>query len=392
MIVEIKGTQFSNKGAELMLHAILNKIREEFPCAKIVLSPAEFCSYLDRAKVGAYQKIWFSKCGYPISIYLEKIIHRKIKDRYGLIGHSDVDVILDASGFAYSDQWGRGELHKTAISYEYAKKNGALVIVLPQALGPFEQDGVKVSALRMLSSCDLIFPRDELSKRYVDDIVGSKSSVTQSPDFTCLQPGLFPKDQCYFEDKICVIPNSRMLGMSSKEDGAAYIPYLANIIEIIKYRARDCFILLHEDGEDQGVADYISNKLDTDIDIISEKCPLRIKGIIGSSYGVISSRYHGIVSALTQGKIALATSWSHKYQLLFDEFGFSDGVLNIGNNSEINHKLDYLLCPEKKEAMEKLLKERALLYREKAIVMWDTVFDLIRGSAKDKMQAAEVGV
>ncbi|OAD20195.1 hypothetical protein THIOM_004121 [Candidatus Thiomargarita nelsonii] len=59
MIVEIRGAGFVNKGAELMLLAILNILRTKTKVDKIVMAPNLVdCPYEKIAHFGMYQKIW----------------------------------------------------------------------------------------------------------------------------------------------------------------------------------------------------------------------------------------------------------------------------------------------------------------------------------------------
>ena len=104
MYIEIKGVDFVNKGAELMMHAVLQKVGEKIPQAKFVLTPTANSPYEKRARLGLYQKIWFSKFGIPLGMYFGKYIHKKLREYYGLVCHEEIKIGLDASGFSYSDQ------------------------------------------------------------------------------------------------------------------------------------------------------------------------------------------------------------------------------------------------------------------------------------------------
>ncbi|HBX9874282.1 TPA: polysaccharide pyruvyl transferase family protein, partial [Klebsiella pneumoniae] len=109
MIIEIKGVQFVNKGAELMMHAIIQQMKVRWPKAEFVLLPHNHSPYYDRVNVGSLQKFNFRKNTLDlnfISYLIPSKVRNYLKKSYGIVLESDVDVILDASGFAYSDKWG----------------------------------------------------------------------------------------------------------------------------------------------------------------------------------------------------------------------------------------------------------------------------------------------
>ena len=60
MVIEIRKVGFINKGAELMLLAILDKLKKRYPNAKFVMYPGKD-DYVNRAKLGLYQKFIFRK-------------------------------------------------------------------------------------------------------------------------------------------------------------------------------------------------------------------------------------------------------------------------------------------------------------------------------------------
>ena len=58
MTIEIRNVGFINKGAELMLLAILQRVSKEWPDANFAMEPrSKFAPYLERARLGIYKKL-----------------------------------------------------------------------------------------------------------------------------------------------------------------------------------------------------------------------------------------------------------------------------------------------------------------------------------------------
>ena len=94
---------------------------------------------------------------------------------------------------------------------------------------------------------------------------------------------------------------------------------------------------------------------------------------------MISSRYHGCVSALSQGVPCLATSWSHKYQALFDDFGQRAAVLLTPDPAVAIDRLNDLLA--RRSEVERQLKQESAVQALKVEAMWNEVLAILGRAA-----------
>ena len=138
------------------------------------------------------------------------------------------------------------------------------------------------------------------------------------------------------------------------------------------------FILVHEGDNDLMLAEEIVARVEGNVSIVKETNPIKIKGILGACEGMLGSRFHGLVSALSQGVPALATGWSHKYKMLFEDYGFSDGVIDVTtNDDEIKKKIDLIADPDSKIAIKKTITEKSKELKNLSENMWRDVFECL---------------
>ncbi len=369
MVIEIKGTGSHNKGAEMMLLTILEQLQSKK--VKFTIAPqVSSCEYIFYAKLGLYPKIWFRYKGIQFG-KLGKFIPKKLRNLYGMVTDEEVDIVLDASGFAYSSQWGD---YPTKIMVEESKrwnKLGKEVILMPQAFGPFENDAIKSYMEEIIENVTLIYARDEDSFNALKSIKDD-SKIKLCPDFTVLFKGQKPE---YFESskyQVCIVPNQRMKDKTTNSQN--YEEFFANIIRKIQSKNLTPFFLIHGGEEDKKLAEKINSLLNSKIEIIDEENPYYIKGIIANSIALIGSRFHSLASGLYSGIPTLGTGWSHKYLHLFKEFDFEEGLLNLQmSDSEIDDKLNFIFDEIKNANLKKSLVNQKKCLENKSLELFEEI-------------------
>lgn len=369
LTIEIRGAGFQNKGAELMLHAVLQEVERWGRPVRPVVNVRNG-SYVKRAKLGLFQKLHLDR--------LSKILYRAggavptgLLDPYGMVMERDIDAVLDCSGFAYSDQWGAGSSEDLAAKSERWKRQGKKVVLLPQALGPFEEPATREAFVKGARNVDLIFARDDISYEHARDVCGSLSSLRQAPDFTCLVEGGDVADE--FVGRVAVVPNVRMLDKTESSTSASYPDVMRRVLKALRDQGADPYILVHDSHGDYGFAEEIGGGMSQPVQIVREEDPLRIKGMLGAASVVVASRYHALVSALTQGVPVLATSWSHKYEELLGDFSMSRYLLPLDGTSDIEGLLEELSDPDVRGELNVGIDAGRTAYRRSSQEMWQSV-------------------
>ncbi|MFL9813960.1 polysaccharide pyruvyl transferase family protein [Stutzerimonas sp. VN223-3] len=377
MIIEIRKAGFVNKGAELMLHAALQKLKTRYPDATYVMAPTPKKAeqpFHKLVQLGFYPKAWLWRYGIQWG-GLANFAPRPLREMYGVVLDKEVDVVIDAAGFAYSDQWGESPCAELAQSAKRWSKHGTRVILLPQALGPFKLEKNQAAMKTVVDNVDLIFPRERISYEHLTGLVGEQSKIRQSPDFTNLISGVIPPNFDAVQNRFCIVPNCRMLDKTDQKTRDAYLPFLITCTRYLLEKDAKPFVLVHEGKDDLMLAEKLSAAVGG-IPIVRESGALEIKGILGACSGTLGSRFHGLVSALSQGVPALATGWSHKYQMLFEDYGFPDGLVEVTTDeAEIKRKID--LVTDESARIEALIQARTAQLKQQSEQMWQRVYAVI---------------
>jgi colanic acid/amylovoran biosynthesis protein len=382
MFIEIKGVQFVNKGAELMLASVVERVKQYWPNAEIILEGNPLSPYKSRAKLGAFQKLSLRKNVVDlnfITYYFPKVIRNYLK-KWGIVTEADINVVLDAAGFAYGDQWGSLKITHLGGELKRYRKHGCKYIFLPQALGPFTRENDIKTLKESLPKADLICAREKDSFNNTRRLIGDAKNLVQMPDFTNAVKGLVPDYWQNGESKVCFIPNSNMIGVKNNNESwkQNYINIMRLLIEQTQKLGLTPVLLNHEGDGDKNICDILNNFFDNKLELIEEADPLKVKGIIGASKAIVCSRFHGCVSALSQGVPNLGTSWSHKYEQLFHEYGVSELLINPeSTDDELIALMDKLINDNVNFLAE--IENNATKYKEVTEEMWQKVISVVNG-------------
>lgn len=380
MKILLSGVETYNKGAELMLYAILQEIERKYPDAKVYIPYMRCKQGLDYIKTSLdFRYTPFSKYVYKTHL---RCIFRRLHLSSDWLALTNIvrraDWFIDGSGFAFSDQFNikdeRVGMWKTML--ESLHKQGCKIVFLPQAFGPVNRTNTK-KVLRLISdNANLIMPREQVSYKYLEQSgLVDMDKVAQYTDFTSLVEGVFPLNYEHLKDGICIIPNMRMIdkGTISYED---YINLLISIVKEAQKTCRPVYLLNHEGKKDESLALQCKESIGSGVEIVTGLNALEVKGLISSAYLVVTSRFHGLVSALNGNVPALATSWSHKYEELFRDYDLRDCIIPLNDISSAGQKVISFLSEEENHKMRMHLASQTSKIQAQTRTMWDVVWNL----------------
>lgn len=385
MIIEIKGVQFVNKGAELMLCAIIQKLNNFWPEAELVLAPNKNSTYQNRIRFGAWQKLSLRK--YPLDLnglakHLPKALRNKLK-AWGIVTEADIDIVLDASGFAYGDQWNSVILEHALDEAKRMHEAGKKYIFLPQAFGPFTSSKNQSLIRDKMEYASLVCAREQQSFEHLENLMPNTSNLKMFPDFTNALVGELPDYYNTDEFEVCLIPNHNMINEKNPNKAwrSSYISLFKYVAEQCQSKGLSVYILNHEGKEDLEICNQINAQLTVPLPVITELDPIKVKGLIGGAKMILCSRFHGCVSALSQSIPCLGTSWSHKYEQLFAEYGVESSLISADyQESYIDEQLERCLASDNE--IVAVLNEKSLHYKKITEAMWNEVKTVIGNYAK----------
>lgn len=375
LTIEIKGIGFNNKGAELMLEAIIDHFKNLGTEIRFVVEPPVSRTQLKRFNLNL--KARYLRKGYN-TLRILNIFPKFILHKLSIVKSSEIDVVLDASGYGYGDAWAPGIIkNKLSLEIKELANRNIPLVFLSQAFGPFEKCTVVDAFLPAYQNAELICARDDRSLEYLRMLGATKAEIIQAPDYTNLVEPTPYKEFCLSAKTVCLIPNLKML--LHTQQSSNYLLFCRDVLKQTHREGFNPFILIHEKAEDTKLAYKILEGLEQlQIRIVSPDTARQCKWVIGQSSMVISSRFHGLVSALSQGIPSFSTSWNHKYEALLTDYSCQDYLIDLNNAAtEVNRVVATLKNAKKMCEIRDHLEMRAMEQKELTNTMWQRVDRLL---------------
>lgn len=348
MKIMILGGNLTNLGAQAMVYTVISELSERIPNAKFWLMSTETISHVDTADYKF--EIWpwrFSTLVKSVLPTLKTIGLNSAKDVSDLKELlSEVDAIIDISGFALSSQFKIYRTLKYLLNLYVAKFFDIPVYLLPQSFGPFNYK-FPLNALLILSMRWLlrypkkIYARENEGLKYLNslslrnlelhrDIVLTRSRQVNS-NLIYKKPKTFAS-KIMEVDGVGVIPNK--MAVSKNYDIVDL--YCA---AILKVPASSNVTLVVHSHDDRELCDKIHVRVSQfrDIDILDAQLDaIQMSELISKFDYLIASRYHSIVHGYVVGVPAVIIGWAVKYHELAKIFNQQDFVFDARDNVDFN--------------------------------------------------------
>lgn len=380
--VLLSGVETENKGAELMLYAILQELERKHPDAEVFID--KLCVKQGLKYVKSPINLKFIKmdflarfCNkYHITGMLRRMgIYLWGLDPISSIGR--IDMYLDGSGLLFSDQRRHSKMTNKLLAsrLKHLNKQQTKIVYLPQAFGPLNKQSTRDAISVIDRYSNLIFAREQVSFNYLEPCIKNKQKIIISTDFTSLVKGIMPSQYEHLRNGVCIIPNERMVskGIVSRE---SYLDFLSSIVEVCREYGKKVYLLNHEGKRDELLAIDCKQSISDDLEVVTGLNALETKGLISSAYMVISSRFHGVASSLNSFVPCLSTSWNHKYAELYKDYGLTDFVLPI---DDLNRSIDMIkevMNQENNDSIRTKLKIASPNIKSKTQEMWKKIWSL----------------
>ncbi len=244
--------------------------------------------------------------------------------------YKTTDFILDiGQGDSFADIYGKERFDWINGSYKLGKKYNIPYCVLPQTIGPFQDDAIRVEAIKSLNYCQCVMTRDKQSYDYLKEFLPNKE-VSEIIDVAFFMP--YHKktfDNTYIHIGLNVSGLLWHGGYTRDNQFGLKVDYQSLVRQIIDYFLQQKNVKLHLVSHVVGNYHYLENDYAVSYDLCEEYqndrlilAPLFLDSIAAKNYiaGMdffMGARMHATIGAFSSGVPVYPMAYSRKFNGLF---------------------------------------------------------------------------
>jgi len=349
-IVLLGATITGNRGAESMLRAAVQRVRDAVPGVKFRLFSLYPCDdrkeNTDRdLEIVDFSPIFLVLAAFPMAMALAILARLHFPRRFLLRSKAvreiyTADLVIDLSGISFVDGRGLGILLYNVLTVLVPRMLGTPVVKYSQALGPFRNPLNRLCAQWILPKVSRLAARGRITRANLDTISLPPGRVRECADAAfAMRIGPEARERIaplldgpiFSHSVVCVSPSSvveslcRAKGVDYPAIMALFIRYLTDEkgyrVLLLPHSARpgrstsknnDLMVCraVHEKVDRPGECVYPEEVYNAEA----------LRALIGSCRFLVASRFHAMISGLAMEVPTLLVGWSHKYAEVLEVF------------------------------------------------------------------------
>lgn len=250
------------------------------------------------------------------------------------------DVVIDITrGDSFTDLYGNARFLRLTKIKEIVEDLGIPLILAPQTYGPFQKEGNKRYARKIIEAANFVMSRDKASAVYIDNFCNKEVFVT-----TDLAFGLpYIKSDKERQGLIKVGINPSGLLSTKKSEGTNlnnelsvdYDKYINQLLDYLENSGNYEIHLIPHVGQD--AVQFFKNGRENVIAHEAFETPIEAKNCISQMDIFIGSRMHATIGALSSGVVTIPVAYSRKFSGLFESIGYMHtiDICTMNNNSAL---------------------------------------------------------
>lgn len=343
----------ANKGAASMVQALLDSLPERLgPTRFVAVSTHPGADRRAYARAGAEVEVASQKpvemavVHVPLALLAGLLRKARLPWRWlcrpaALRAIAGADVVADLSGISFVDGRRFVVLVYNALVVMVPLALGRPVVKCAQAMGPFRTSANRRLARLVLPRLRTICPRGDATERHLRELGLENLRPAADLAFAMRVPAAV-RDRIRARlaeaapGPYLVVSPSQVVDTYCTQHGIDYQKLMADFIaSAAAHTGHTVVMIAHSALPDAGVNHMndlplcraIHRRLSTTDRVVfldEDLLPTELRAVIGEGALLVTSRFHAMISALTERRPMLVIGWSHKYAEVLEPFGLAD--------------------------------------------------------------------